>query len=292
MRKIILIISAVFELHITIVAQTEDVKRRWETQIDTNQVKLLKSEYLHVEIDNVMEQFNKQSSFGMYHDNYFTTGVPINKEISKHTADANFQISIRQRLFKNVLPFNSFLMLTYTQKSFWDIYEHSSPFSDNNYNPGLVLAKPIIRNNKLQGMALFAFEHESNGKDGLDSRSWNYLTLSGAYFYNIYFWIQAKVWYGWLDGKNPDLFSYKGYGLLALNYKSVNDRLGASLVINPCKKAVNTQLELIFMPNKNANQYLFIQWFQGYGESLLEYHRYSSMARLGICIRPAMRNLY
>jgi alkylhydroperoxidase/carboxymuconolactone decarboxylase family protein YurZ len=35
-------------------------------------------------------------------------------------------------------------MLTYTQKSFWDIYQDSYPFADNNYNPGLALAKPIV----------------------------------------------------------------------------------------------------------------------------------------------------
>ncbi len=290
--KTIFIVLTLFAAHISAVAQTEDVKKRWDEQIDTTRLNPFKPEYLQVELDNVIEQFNKQPSFGMYHDNYFITGIPTNNQINKHTADAKFQISIRQRLFKNVLPFNSFLMLTYTQKSFWDIYEESSPFGDNNYNPGLLFAAPVIRHNKLRGVASLAFEHESNGKDGLDSRSWNYFTLSGVYFYNVYFWVQAKVWYGWLDGENPDLFKYKGYGLLALNYKSRNDRIGASLVINPSKAAVNTQLELTFQPNKRANQYLFVQWYQGYDESLLEYNQYTSMIRFGICIRPPMRNLY
>jgi phospholipase A1 len=190
------------------------------------------------------------------------------------------------------MPFNTQLMLTYTQKSFWDIYEKSSPFGDNNYNPGLVLGKPVIRNSKLHGIVSLAAEHESNGKDGLDSRSWNYLTLSGVYFYNAFFTVQAKLWYGALGDENPDLFNYKGYGLLALNYRSFNGRWGASLVVNPCKAAVNTTLELTFKPNRNANQYLFLQWHQGYGGSLLEYNRYASMLRFGICIRPPMRNFY
>ncbi len=106
------------------------------------------------------------------------------------------------------------------------------------------------------------------------------------------FFFQAKIWYGWLEPETSDLFKYKGYGLLALNYRSFNDRFGTSLVINPSQAALNTQLELTFKPNKKANQYLFLQWYQGYAESLLEYNQYTSMIRLGICIRPPMRNLY
>jgi phospholipase A1 len=273
-------------------AQAKEVEELWKIQLDTGRTNLIKPVYLEISEEKILELFDKQPSFGMYHDNYFITGIPLNKEVNKHTADAKFQISIRQRLTKTVLPFNSFLMLTYTQKSFWDIYEKSSPFGDNNYNPGLVLAKPVVRNNKLRGITSFAFEHESNGKDSLDSRSWNYFTLSGVYFYNASLSVQAKVWYGWLDGENPDLFKYKGYGMIALNYRSLNDRFGVSLVLNPCKAAVNTQMEVTYRPNKKANQYLFLQWYQGYGESLLEYNRYTSMIRVGICMRPPMRNSY
>lgn len=291
-RRIILLGLFVLAIQISAVAQTDDSKQRWHAQIDTNCVNILKPDYLQVEQDIVLEQFNKQPNFGMYRDNYFITGIPTNKKITNHTADAKFQISIRQRLLKGVLPFNSFLMLSYTQKSFWNIYEESAPFGDNNYNPGLMLVNPIVRDNKLWGIGTFGFEHESNGRDSLDSRSWNYFTLSGVYFYNVCFSIQAKIWYGWIDGENRDLFEYKGYGLLALNYKSLDDKFGASIVVNPCKKAINTQLELTFQPNKRANQYLFVQWYQGYGESLLDYNQYTSMIRFGICIRPSMRNLY
>lgn len=291
-KKIIFILLSIFVIQTQVAAQTEEVKKRWEAQIDTNRVNPLKPEYLQLEKDVVWELFNKQSNFGMYKENYFITGVPTDRTINNQTADAKFQISIRQRLFNSIMPFNTQLMLIYTQKSFWDIYDDSSPFTDNNYNPGGVLIKPIINKSRLKGMTTFSFEHESNGKDSLDSRSWNYFTLSGIYFYNVSFSVQAKVWYGWLGKENSDLFNYRGYGLIALNYSSFSDKFGASLVINPCKKTINTQLELTFRPSKRANQYLFLQWYQGYGESLLEYNRYTSMVRVGICMRPPMRNLY
>ncbi len=75
------------------------------------------------EVYDGLQQFpNNQPSFGIYRDNYFITGVPTNQKINKYTADAKFQISFRQILFKSILPKNNLLALTYTQKSFWNIY--------------------------------------------------------------------------------------------------------------------------------------------------------------------------
>lgn len=126
--------------------------------------------YLEVDKNKILEVFNNMPSFAMYKDNYFITGIPTNHSIDKYSADAKFQISIRQRLTKTALPFNTFLLLTFTQKSFWNVYGKSSPFKDNNYNPGLLFIKPIISKNRLIGVANFALEHESNGKDSLESR--------------------------------------------------------------------------------------------------------------------------
>ena len=284
-------IYSVSNLH----AQDKEVEELWKNQIDTGRVVFTKSMYLEINEQQVLDLLDRQPSFGMCMGNYFTTGIPINKKIDQYSADAKFQISIRQRLTKTVLPFTSLLMLTYTQKSFWDIYQDSYPFADNNYNPGLALIKPIVVDNKLGGLAILAFEHESNGlADSLKSRSWNYFVFTGTYFYNMYFTFQAKVWAGWVSDDNPDLLDYRGYGLLAANYRSKNDRFWISAIINPRKKLTraNTQLELNYKLAPKFNQYLFLQWYNGYAEGLLEYNRYSSMVRLGICIKPPMRNFY
>lgn len=276
-------------------AQGKEVEELWKNQIDTARIDFTKTMYLEIDEKEVLDLLDRQPSFGMYKDNYFTTGIPTNKKIDQYTADAKFQISISQRLTKTVLPFNSLLMLTYTQKSFWDIYQESFPFADNNYNPGLALVKPVVADNKLRGIGILAFEHESNGiGDSLQSRSWNYFVFTGTWFYNMYFSVQAKMWAGWVSDDNPDLLDYRGYGLLAVNYRSKNDRLWISGIINPRKKltSFNTQLELNFKLNPKANQYLFVQWYNGYGESLLEYNKYTSMIRMGICIKPPLRNIY
>lgn len=156
--------------------------------------KVFVSDSLKVDEQDALELFDNTPSFGIYRDNYFVTGVPTNQKIDKNSADAKFQVSIRQRLTKSILPFKTFLYLTYTQKAFWDIYRKSSPFQDNNFNPGISLSKAIIHHNTLKGIAVFSFEHESNGRDSLQSRSWNYLSLSGSWFFNARFSVQLKIW--------------------------------------------------------------------------------------------------
>jgi phospholipase A1 len=290
--KILIIIS--FCVVTTAYGQTKEIEEMWEHQESSTKGDFNKAMYLELDEAKISELLDNMPNFAMYKDNYFITGVPTNRTIDKYSTDAKFQISIRQRLTKTVLPFNTFLMLTYTQKSFWDIYAKSSPFADNNYNPGLAILKPIIYNKQLRGMVSFAQEHESNGKDSINSRAWDYFVLSGSYFFNRYFSIQSKIWAGWLGEENKDLYKYRGYGLIAFNYRSNNDRLWVSAVINPREKFcnLNTQLEVSIKLSKKVNQYLFLQWYNGYGESLLEYNQYTSMIRVGLCIKPVLRNLF
>lgn len=274
-------------------AQTEEERKILQEREELGKQK--KGGSVAVDEKTALELFDNTSSFGIFRDNYFVTGVPTNRKIDKHSADAKFQISIRQRLTKSILPFKTFLYLTYTQRSYWDIYGKSSPFLDNNFNPGISLSKAVIYRNQLVGIAVLSFEHESNGRDSLASRSWNYISLSGSWFIDYRFSTQLKLWGGWVDREgNPDLLKYKGYGFVAFNYQSANERLWCSAVINPRRKFINmnTTLEVNFKPSRNANEYLFLQYYNGYAENLLEYDRYVSMVRIGICIKPALRNYY
>lgn len=292
-KRITVSFLLVIMVNLLLVSQTKEIKKIWATLTDTAQLTPLTPYYLEVEPDEVIEQMIAIPNFGMYKDNYFITGASTNKPISSSTSDAKFQISVRQRMFNRIMPFNTQLMLTYTQKSFWALYDESSPFSDNNYNPGLLISRYVIHNNNLKGVISLSIEHESNGKDGRENRSWNYFTLSGVHFFNAYFYSQIKMWYGWLDEDNHDLLDYRGYGMLALNYRSKNDRIATSLIINPIKNfSMNTQLEVSYKLSKKTNQFLFIQWYNGYSEGLLDYNMYGSMVRGGICIKQPFRGVY
>ncbi|MDR2009431.1 MAG: phospholipase A [Bacteroidales bacterium] len=271
-----------------------DNKNNNTSKNNKNKISYTEIDYFSMPSEEIIDLLEKQPSFSIYKNNYFITGIPTNKRISKSTADVKFQLSIKQRLVNIKLPFNSFLYLTYTQKSFWDIYKLSSPFADNNYNPGLLWVTPLVFDN-FKGMAALSVEHESNGEGGDDSRGWNFVSLSCSYFVTNCISAQLRLWYGWgLNRDNPDLYEYKGYGLAALNYVTPKERFWCSFIINPCKgfRAFNTQLEVNFRISTKLNQYFFIQWYNGYAENLLEYKNYYSMIRAGICLKPQFRNIY
>lgn len=256
---------------------------------------ILKPKQLNISKDEAIGIADRSPAFAVYRDNYFVTGIPLNKKVTNETADAAFQISIRHRLTKSILPFNTFAYLTYTQKSFWNIYAESSPFRDTNYNPGLGLGKYLFHNNKLAGAAFLQLMHESNGRDGDESRSWNYLSLSMKYYLNARLSLFGEFWLPYVDGdNNKDLTDYRGLGYLSVNYISNKHKWWLSADINPRDgvENINTTLTAAFRISERANQYLFARFFQGYGESQRDYNKYVINIRVGICIKPDFYSMF
>lgn len=254
-----------------------------------------KRHVMEINEEDIIKMADAQSAFGVYKDTYFTTGVPLRGNINKNTADAMFQISVRQRITKSHLPFNSFLYFTYTQKSFWDIYAHSSPFRDTNYNPSLGLGKYIIDKNKLMGAVFMQVEHESNGKDGDDSRSWNMISLSVKYLFNLQTFFTVKTWLSIVDRENnKDLLDYRGFGYASFTYLTKDLRWWITADVNPRKGFgnANTTLTAAFKVFKMHNQYMYFRFYNGKGDSLLDYNKYDMNIRIGFCIKPDFRSIF
>ncbi len=257
---------------------------------------IFKTIQLGISEEEAIRMTDGSPAFAVYRDNYFVTGIPLNKKATSETADAAFQISIKHRITKQILPFNTFAYLTYTQKSFWDIYAESSPFRDTNYNPGLGLGKYLFRDNKLAGAASVQIMHESNGRDGDDSRSWNYLNLSMKYYFNTHFSLAGEFWPPYTEfGKNStDIIDYKGYGCFSANYVSNKNKWWLTADILPRKGFgnINTTLMAAFRVSPGSTQYLFARFFQGYGESQKDYKKYVISIRVGICIKPDFLSIF
>lgn len=274
-------------------AESDSLRKQYDEAM--HDPRIFKPRHLRINERDAIKLADRLPAFAVYRDTYFITGIPLDQKITNNSADAAFQISIRHRITKSILPFKTFAYLTYTQRSFWDIYAESSPFRDTNYNPGLGLGKHIFHNNKLVGAAFAQLKHESNGQDGEKSRSWNYLSLSMKYFFNTRFNISGEFWVPYVDGdNNRDLIDYKGIGYLSINYISNKHKWWLSADINP-KKGIgnfNTTLTAAFRISERSNQYLFARFYQGYGESLLSYDRYTMNIRFGICIKPDFYNVF
>ena len=183
--------------------------------------------------DSLMQALGNIPAFTIYKDNYVVTGTSFTGgKISKYNSDAKFQISLRHRLYRKLLPYRIYLFLTYSQKSFWDIYRKSAPFADNNYNPSLGFGRNFIGEGRIKGIGMVQFEHESNGRDSIWSRSWNRLTFTGIYLMNKNYTFQAKVWIAMQVAKeNRHLTRYAGIGHLAATYASDNGRLSCSALM-------------------------------------------------------------
>lgn len=245
--------------------------------------------------DSVRAVLDKMPYFTLFRDNYFSGGIPLGTKPTGHNSDVKFQLSISQRLTKSKLPFDSYLFIQYTQKAFWDVFRESLPMRDLNFNPGIGLGHLIIRHNKYIGKAYLMLEHESNGRDSIDSRSWNKITFSWALVLNDNWETQFKTWIPIIDGENnKDILKYNGIFQFAVNYRTCNKRLQIGALITQRKAwfGFNTQLELSYKFNKRENQFFFIQYYNGYGENLLEYNQYKNMIRVGFVIKPQDFSLY
>ena len=165
---------------------------------------------------------------------------------------------------------------------------------DLNFNPGIGLGHLIVRHNKYIGKGYIMFEHESNGRDSTASRSWNRITFSGTLILNKNWEGQFKTWIPFVASSNKDLLKYYGIFQIAVNYRTDNRRLNCGLILTKRKTPLsfNTQAEVSYKFNNNENQYFFLQYYNGYGENLLDYKKFKSMLRIGIVIKPQDFSIY
>jgi hypothetical protein len=144
--------------------------------------------------------------------------------------NAKFQLSFKYRLFLPQDPrsrgFLDNLYLGYTQFSLWDLSAPSAPFRDTNYRPSVYYFLPDlgIQNSVISRMSIATgLEHESNGRDGTESRGVNtYFVQPTVNFGNLndyHLSIAPKV-YAYLGPlrDNPDIADYRGHVDLKLAF--------------------------------------------------------------------------
>lgn len=240
--------------------------------------------------DSVKRDFSNQPYFGIYKDNYFIFGPSVGPKPTKENTNIKFQISIAQRLTRSTLPWGTYLYLFYTQKCFWNVLENSMPMTDLNFNPGIGITKPLFVKNRYIGKMTFMIEHESNGRDSIESRSWNRVALAANVFVTKNLMVHAKIWAPIVDGENNrDIVDYCGFCQFGAQVVSDNRRFSGGITVVPRKHfSSNVIIDLSYRIFKDENQYLFLQFYNGYSEGLLEYNRYHSQVRVGLLIKPKL----
>lgn len=211
---------------------------------------------------------------------------------------ARIQISFKYKLFGSQNPGvgpPQGLHFAYTQRMFWDLAAQSSPFRNVDYQPELIyVTRPVAVDRGITLAAQAGVRHESNGREGPQSRSVNSLyvapmaaiPLGGNYRLSVA--PRFSIYVG-DKSENPDIVRYRGHvGLLLGIGKDYGLRLSTSTRFNPGsgKGAFNADLSypLPLLLGGGPDVYIFTQSFIGYGENLLDYDRHTTRLRFGLAL--------
>jgi len=236
------------------------------------------------------------SAISAHEPNYIVFGDRVRR-------NSRFQISFKYRFFnedgdlaQDITPLRH-LYFGYAQTALWDIESDSAPFRDSSYRPSLFYRNDLLWASPAKDVRLgiaTGLEHESNGRDGLSSRSINIAfvrpTLRLGDPTGWHLTLAPKV-YGYLDRTgNTDIARYRGHADLfasighpdrwqfaATVRRGTGNRFGSTMI--------EASYPLRTVSLGNLDGYFFFQYFNGYGDSILDYNRrFPAQLRVGFAI--------
>lgn len=219
----------------------------------------------------------------LYGPNYLIIGPENSPETGNITS--KFQLSFKYDTGHNIY-------LAYTQRIYWDLTRNSQPILDMSVQPELFyLWHPAIEHADRWGLedARFGLVHESNGKDGTSSRSWNRLYVEPHFRWSGWF-LEPRVW-AILDRdvENEDIADYAGYADLKFGYETesrqrftVTGRHGSKH--GSLRLDFSLPIQSLF-PGNGMRPWFYAQAWAGYGETLLYYNVRTYALRIGLEFR-------
>lgn len=216
--------------------------------------------------------------------------------------EATLQLSLKVPLsYVDLLTQDDGIYFGFTLRSFWQVYnkELSAPFRETNYRPEIFYQAPIPH--PVWGGLLFAragIEHQSNGRSQLLSRSWNRLFV-GLGFQKDNWAIYLQPWYRLPedakedDGDpttppppegddNPDIDDFMGYQELigVYDYKRLEITGMSRYNFSTGKGALEVGMSFPLWGRLRG----YVQYFNGYGESLIDYNHQTERIGLGFLL--------
>lgn len=209
--------------------------------------------------------------------------------------ETKIQLSFKAKVVEGLFNKNADLWLGYTLASYWQAYNRgvSAPFRETNYAPEAML---VFRTNYaiagLKGRFInLGLIHESNGRSVALSRSWNRVYAQFG-FERGDFALTIRPWYRLPESvahdNNPDIEDYMGHGDLVASYNN-NGHTYALLLRNNLQKSSNRgalQLNWSFPLQGRLKGY--VQYFNGYGESLIDYNYSQQSLGVGVSLADWM----
>ena len=216
---------------------------------------------------------------------------PFTSNDTRNT-DLKFELSLKTKVAEDLFDTNADLWFGYTQESHWQVYneDNSRPFRATDYQPEIFLTQPVTANlpfgGRLRMLGAGAIHH-SNGQDDPLSRSWNRAyVMAGAEWGKLSviprFWLRVNNENDSSED-NPDIEDFMGYGDIKFLYDLPSQQsLSGTLRYNPGTNKGAAQIDYIYPLSKNVNG--FVQVFQGYGESIVDYNYENTSIGFGIVL--------
>lgn len=214
----------------------------------------------------------------------FSASEPVDLDVVESKFQISFKTKVAQGLFNN----KGDLWVGYTQLAAWQVYnrELSRPFRELNYEPEVIFNYPLDFN--LFGfkakMAGVAFNHESNGQSLPLSRSWNRIIFHFA-MEKEGWQVMFRPWYV-MKGKdedNPEAANYIGRAELTVIH-SFGENMIYAVGRHPFNRLKRGSLELNYIFTINGNLRAHLQFFSGYGETMIDYRHYQNTFGIGISL--------
>jgi phospholipase A1/A2 len=212
--------------------------------------------------------------------------------LSTRRTEAKFQLSLKTKVWEDLLGGNGDLWLAYTQTSYWQVYDSaaSRPFRESNYEPEVMA---MFRTNyRLLGwdgrLAGLALNHQSNGRSEPLSRSWN--RLIGQIGLERKNWmVMLRPWWRIPESSrtddNPDIEDFMGRADLLVVRKSEGHELSFMArhsLRSGSRSRGAMQIDYAFPITSYLKAY--VQIFSGYGASLIDYNHRQERLGVGISL--------
>lgn len=206
--------------------------------------------------------------------------------------ESKFQLSLKTKVWQGVFGRYGDLWLAYTQDSHWQVYNSriSRPFRETNYEPeGLLVFNTRYHvlgwTGRLLGIGL---DHQSNGRSNPLSRSWNRVIVDiglerGPWTLMIRPWWRIPE--NRIKDDNPDISDYMGRAEVQIVREWGSNEftlMGRHSLRGGSHSHGALELTWAFPIHDNLRGYL--QVFNGYGESLIDYNHRATYIGLGVSL--------
>ena len=222
------------------------------------------------------------SDFGQNLDNY----------------EVQFQLSIKSALAEGLFTDRDTLFVGATVRAFWQAYNSdiSAPFRETNYEPELFWVTPVPWKILGGDATLFSLglSHQSNGRSLPYSRSWN--RVYGSVIWERWrFVFHLKAWWRIPEEEkedptdprgddNPDIEDYMGNFEFEIAYRKYDQEVSVMMRNNLDSEDNRGALQVDWTFPLQRRFRGYVQFFNGYGESLIDYNAHVSRIGFGILL--------